>query len=97
MSDFGEDASRCLVRITLMVFTPAGRIFLGDALPGEGMTTVDFARAARAVNETLSLQCEKYGSARDLKSRAKLRARILGILPGLLESQGLRFDPPGEV
>lgn len=97
MSDFGEDASRCLVRITLMVFTPAGRIFLGDALPGEGMSEAEFASAALTVNTTLSLQCARYEAARDAKSRGKLRARILDILPGLLSSQGLRFDPPGEV
>ena len=36
MSDFGEDASRCLVRITLMVFTPAGADFPGDALLARG-------------------------------------------------------------
>lgn len=96
ISGFPEDSPR-LVRIRLMVFTPDGRIFLGDALPGDGMSQAEFASAALTVNTVLSLQCAKHEPARDLRSRAKLRARILDILPGLLESQGLRFDPPGEV
>lgn len=97
MSDFGEEAAPRLVRVTLLVFTPAGRIFLGNALPGEGMSEADFELRARSANVALTRHFASEPPARDASSMAKLRARILDILPGLLSSQGLRFAPPGEV